>query len=110
MAKKGKYNINFKKLCTPSLLYFLISIIILFILGLQNVNNQDNILCLGTYNCNVGSKILVFILHAIYILFWTFILDIICRAGYSELSWFIFLLPFLLFFLFFAIIIFKSNI
>ena len=78
--------------------------------NLQNVNNSDNILCLGLYKCDVGNKFLVFVIHAIYILFWTFVLDVICKAGYYELSWFIFLLPFLIFFLFLAMIIFKTNV
>ena len=110
MSKSKKYSINFKKMCTPALLYFTISLALLIFLGLQNVNNSDNILCLGLYKCDVGNKFLVFVIHAIYILFWTFVLDVICKAGYYELSWFIFLLPFLIFFLFLAMIIFKTNV
>lgn len=109
MAISKKYNINFKKMCTPAFLYFTISLILLIILGLQNVSNEENILCVGTYKCTIESKILIFVLHGIYILFWTFVLDVICKAGYTELSWFIFLLPFLLFFLFLAIIIYRTS-
>ena len=113
MAKKvsnklGNYKLNLKNLCTPSLIYFVISLISLIIMGVQNINGKSDSLCLGNYNCNVGSKLLVFVLYGIYITFWTFIFDLMCKAGYSELSWFIVLIPFILFFLFLAIIIYKT--
>jgi len=106
MAKK--YKLNLKKLCTPSFLYFMISSIALLILGVQNVlNKDDDSFCIGNYSCNLGSKLLVFILNVIYVLVWTFILDLICKAGYSELSWIIVLIPFLLFFVLFGIMMYK---
>lgn len=110
MPKKSnlKYSLNLKKLCTPSFIYFVISLIALVIMGIQNLSGNDETFCLGNYKCNVGNKLIVFLLNAIYILFWTFVLDLMCKAGYSELSWFIVLIPFILFFLFLGIIIYKS--
>jgi hypothetical protein len=67
--------------------------------GLNNLNNHDKV-CIGSYNCYVGNNTTVFILNAIYILFWTFVLDLMCKAGYSSLSWIVLLLPFILIFLF----------
>lgn len=104
----GNYKLDFKKLCTPSLIYFVISLIALVLMGIQNINGKSDSLCLGNYNCNVGSKLLVFILYSVYIIFWTFIFDLMCKAGYSELSWFIVLIPFILFFLLLALIIYKT--
>lgn len=112
MAKRAsstsKYNFNMRKLCTPSFLYFVLSLLGLVTLGVQNLNGNDELLCVGNYNCHVGNKTLVFILHGIYILFWTFILDMMCKNGYSELSWFIILIPFLLFAVFLGMIIYQS--
>ncbi len=111
MAKKTcnfKYNPSIKDLCNPSMLYFVLSIIVLIVIGIQNLKGDDHLLCLGQYKCTVGSKTVVFLLHAIYMLFWTFVLDLICKAGYSELSWFIVLIPFLIAFILMGILIYQS--
>ena len=104
----AKYQFQFKKICTPAFLYFLLSIIAFLMLGLQNVDGDDKKLCAGSYTCQVASKSVIFIIHAIYIMFWTFVLDLLCKSGYSELSWFIVFLPFMLFFLFLGIIVYSS--
>ena len=104
-----KYSPSLSKLCTPSLLYFVISVVAIVILAIQNFINNDNSFCIGNYKCNLGNKTVIFVLHTIYILFWTFILDLMCKAGYSAISWFIVLIPFILLFLFFGIIISKQK-
>jgi hypothetical protein len=35
----------------------------------------------------------------LYVVFWTFILNALCSYGYYQLSWFLLLLPFILFFI-----------
>ncbi len=103
-----KYTPKLKNLCSPSMLYFVLSLVALVMIGIQNLNGTDNTFCMGQYKCTVGSKIVVFLLHAIYILFWTFVLDLMCKAGYSELSWFLVLIPFLLMFLFVGILMYNA--
>lgn len=110
MAKNIKYSFDIKKLCTPSMIYFVISAIALALLGIQNLNGNDNTLCIGTYKCSIASKTMVLALNAIYILFWTFVLDLFCKAGYKELSWFIVLIPIILIFVFFGLIMFQAQI
>ena len=83
-SKQFIYKPKLSLLCTPSYLYFTISLIILGILGIQNIFQDDNSFCVGSYKCNTLNKITIFVLHAIYILFWTFILDLICKAGYKA--------------------------
>lgn len=104
MAKK----FNLKKMCTPATIYFVISMILLVLLGVTNLGD-DEMLCVGNYRCHVGDKTMVFVINGLYILFWTFILDLMCKGGYSELSWFILLLPFVLSFLFLGLIILRST-
>jgi len=104
MARQG---FDLRNMCTPATLYFVISLVGLIILGLSNLENNDK-LCIGDYNCFVGNNTTVFIVNAIYILFWTFVLDIMCKAGYSSLSWFVFLLPFIIMFVTFALMMVKS--
>jgi len=89
---------SIKDLCTPAALYFVLSFISLAIMAIQNYGNTD-VYCVGQYECNVTSTIFIFILKAIYVLFWTWVLDLICKAGYTKVSWFIVLLPFILLFL-----------
>ena len=98
---------DIRKMCTPATIYFVISLFSLILLGISNLNSPDR-LCIGDYSCYVGNNTIVFVLNAIYILFWTFVLDLMCKNGYGSLSWFILLLPFILVFLFLAMIMIKS--
>ena len=85
------------QLCTPSLIYFVISVLGLTISIIQNFGN-NGMYTLGTFTCQVPSTILVFVVKIIYILFWTWILNLICKDGQSGIAWFLVLLPFILLF------------
>jgi hypothetical protein len=97
ISPRSKFNLL--NMCTPATIYFVLSLISLILLGIGNLENSDK-LCIGNYSCYVGNNTIVFVLNAIYILFWTFVLDLMCKAGYSSLSWIVLLLPFILIFLF----------
>jgi hypothetical protein len=84
-------------LCTPAYVYLVISLIAIIVMAVQNYGNI-NIFCLGTYQCDVSSTGLIFIIKLVYVLFWTWILNLMCRAGAETLSWIFVLLPFILFF------------
>jgi len=91
--------VGLRNLCTPAFLYFLINVVALILIAYQNYGNITTY-CVGSYSCNVSNMYLIFIIKIIYILFWTWILNILCSMGYSQISWFLFLLPFLLLFIF----------
>jgi hypothetical protein len=93
-------------LCPPAYIYLVISLIFIIIAAIQNYGNV-NVYCLGSYSCNVPSTLLIFIIKFIYVLFWSWILNLICRAGYSQLSWFLLLLPVLLIFILLALLMIK---
>ena len=93
-----KYLKDFKKLCTPASIYLFINVIIFISIAIQNFGNTNQY-CLGQYKCTVPNTFSMFLFKAIYILFWTFILNAICKAGYKEVSWFMVLLPVLLLFI-----------
>ena len=86
-----------KDLCAPALFYFVISIVAMLIVLLQNIGNNGNY-TLGSFSCRVPSTILVFIIKLIYILFWTWILNLICKDGNETISWLLVLFPFILLF------------
>jgi hypothetical protein len=87
-----------KKLCTPAYVYLVISVIAMIILMFQNGGNTTKY-TVGCLNCNVPSTMMVFVAKVLYIVFWTFVLNTICKAGYKKVSWFLVLLPFVGFFL-----------
>ena len=92
-----------KDLCTPALVYFIISMISLIILFVQNLGYQDSY-HVGNFSCKVPSTILVFVIKLIYILFWTWILNLICKDGHTGISWLLVLLPFILLFVIIGLI------
>jgi len=88
---------SLKELCSPALIYFIISIIALVIILLQNLGDNTSY-NLGTFSCKVPNTAVVFIIKLIYILFWTWILNLICKDGHTNISWLLILLPWLLLF------------
>jgi hypothetical protein len=54
--------------------------------------------CLGSYACNTPNTFTIFILKVIYVLFWTWVLNLICKDGHTGISWFLVLIPFILLF------------
>ena len=74
-------------LCQPALLYLVLASIA-FIWGIFN-------------KC----CFLALIIKAIWIAIWTWFLNFLCRKGYSGISWFLVLLPFLMAFSMIATII-----
>ena len=89
--------VGLTKLCAPAKVYLIISSIFIIIMALQNYNNND-VYCLGYYSCQVDT-VLVFIIKIVYILFWTWILNLICKDGHTGISWLLVLFPFILFFI-----------
>ena len=85
------------QLCTPSYVYFIISVLAIAISAVQNMGN-NNKYTLGMFSCRVPSCISVFIVKVIYIFFWTWILNLMCKDGHSGIAWFLVLLPFILLF------------
>jgi ABC-type uncharacterized transport system fused permease/ATPase subunit len=88
---------SFKDLCTPSLVYFVISVISLVAVLLQNLGNTNSY-HVGSFSCRVPNTSVIFIIKLIYILFWTWILNLICKDGHTEISWLLVLFPFILLF------------
>lgn len=84
-----------KNLCTPSKLYLVISMVGLIVMAFQNFGNKDK-LCVGYLSCDVTSTTLLFAINILYVLLWTWILNLICDAGASPLSWFLVLFPIIL--------------
>jgi len=94
---------SLKELCTPAMLYFVISMIALVIVLMQNLGNTNSY-HVGSFSCRVPNTAIVFIVKLIYILFWTYVLNLICRDGHVGISWLLVLLPWLLLFVMMGIL------
>ncbi len=99
--------VGLKNLCPPALFYLVISLVTLFIVAFQNYGNEQ-LYCIGYYSCPVSSIYLVFILKLIYIIFWTWLLNIICKSGYSLISWLLVLIPIMSFFILLGLLLSRS--
>ena len=97
--------VGLRKLCTPAYVYLIISVIAIILMAIQNYHNVD-IYCLGNYSCKTNTA-LVFVVKIIYVLFWTWILNIICSAGATNVAWFLVLFPFILLFILLIMILFT---
>jgi hypothetical protein len=62
---------------------------------IQNVGN-NRVYSLGSMSIPVPNTILVFIVKIVAILFWTWILNMMCKDGHKEIAWFLVLLPFVM--------------
>ncbi len=88
---------SIKELCTPASLYFIISMIALLMVLFQNLGNTNSY-NVGNFSCRVPSTVFVFIVKFMYIVFWTYVLNLICRDGHVGISWLLVLLPWILLF------------
>ena len=92
-----------RNLCTPAVIYLAISMMLLVVMYIQNRNNID-VYCLGAYECDVTNVTAIFLVKFVYILFWTWILNLICKSGSPSIAWLLLLLPVIMFFLLIALL------
>lgn len=95
-------------LCTPALFYFVLSILAVVVSVFQNFGNTNKY-HLGTFSMNVPSTTIVFIIKVIYILFWTWILNLICKDGHKGIAWLLVLLPFILLFVIIGLVMLNQR-
>ena len=69
---------DFSKLCTPAKIYFAIAVIAA-VVALVN-----------------GASIMTEFWKIVFAFVWTFILGWLCKKGYTSLSWFLVLLPYII--------------
>lgn len=99
---------KFSELCTPAMVYFTISFLGIAMAIIQNLGNSTKY-CLGMFSCNVPSVVLVFIMKIVYVLFWTWILNLMCKDGHSDIAWFLVILPFVLLFVILGLLMLSDN-
>jgi hypothetical protein len=79
--------------------YLALSIMTIFIMMFQNLGDPASY-CIGRYSCNVSDVNMLFLMKIVYVLFWTWIINIMCRDGFEGIAWVLVMLPYLLMFVF----------
>ena len=97
----------YDKLCKPAQLYLLISLVVYVMILIQNIAAPDRF-TLGPYSCMHDNQPLVMVGQLIYIAFWTWLLNMICKIN-TGISWLIVLFPFILFFIIFLAVVFNGR-
>jgi predicted permease len=92
---------DIRKMCTPAVIYFFISLFsLLTMIGMNFSNHGSNTtLCVGNYDCPTDNLIMVYLVKAMYILFMTIVLDSLCKNGFSTISWLLVFFPLLMYFI-----------
>ena len=87
-----------KTLCTPAKIYLGMSTILFIITFFQNLRNPNSY-TVGTITVPIQHhNFIFFLIKALYIIFWTWLLNKFCRWGYRGLSWFLVIMPIIGFF------------
>ena len=94
------------KLCPPAKFYLLLSVISYTLILLQNIGNRNKF-SLGTYSCDHSSPGMFLAGQALYIVLWTWLLNMICKLN-PGISWVIVLFPFVLFFLLLGLVLLQG--
>lgn len=87
-----------RSLCTPAFIFFVISVLSLFVMIFENIENTNRY-CFGNVSCDVANTSMIFIVKILMIVVWTWLLEVLCSSGYEKVAWFILLLPYIIFLL-----------
>jgi hypothetical protein len=97
--------VGFNYLCPPAYIYFVISAVwlIIFVLFLNNGSIKLNEYCVDS-DCTQPNVAFMILFKAMFIIFWTWVLNFICRTGRPGVAWFLFLFPFIIMIISFLIV------
>ena len=106
----------FDNICTPAQIYLIVSFILMVLsyFGMNAISqqitlNQANNSFLQSLNFTYQKDTRTsYIVQAVFIVLWTWVLTYLCRKGFSHLSWFLVLLPWILMFLAFFVYIIET--
>jgi len=84
-----------RHLCTPALLYFVFGILWMLMSLMQNYHHSSAY-TLGFHTTSVPSTFMVLVIQLVYVMFWTYVLNLICADGHSTFAWLMVLFPILL--------------
>ena len=100
-----------KGLCKPSKFYLYLSIAGIVMSVIQNMRKFDNsnYKC-GSFSVNVPSVMFIFAFKIVYILFWTYVLNLLCRDNNVRLAWLLVLFPVILLFVILGMLLLTGGV
>lgn len=101
----------FKNLCAPAQIYLALSILTTLTMCFQNIGNP-NIYACGLLKTRTPIHNMVYIaLQFIYVIIWTYLLNMLCKKGFKTMSWILLLIPYIIMFILIGLIfiILKTN-
>jgi len=106
----------FDKLCAPAQIYLIVSAVMLVLsyFGLSAISqqlsiHQSNTPMLQTLNFTYQKDSRTsYVVQGVFIVLWTWVLSYLCNKGYTSLSWFLVLLPWVCMFLAFFVYIIET--
>jgi hypothetical protein len=96
----------FNQLCQPAKFYLVMSIVYYILILLQNIGSHDRFY-LGSYSCSHSNPGIILLINGLYILLWTWLLNLICGIN-KTLSWMIVFFPIFVLFISFGIILMRG--
>jgi hypothetical protein len=85
-------------LCPPATLYLVLSLLAIILMAMQNFGTSDRY-CIGIWSCPNSNTTTIFLVKLLFVVFYTWILNIICKHVTPIVSWVLVLTPILLMFL-----------
>lgn len=78
---------------------------------IQNVRKFDNsnYKC-GSFSVNVPSVMLIFAFKIVYVLFWTYVLNLLCKDNNVRLAWLLVLFPVILMFVILGMLLLTGGV
>ena len=99
----------FNSLCSPAQLYLGLSTLAVLSSCYQNIGNPNSFACgLMKAQSPINNTVYI-IMEVAYVLIWTYLLNLLCKKGYSKVSWMFVLLPFIAMFVLIGLLILSLN-
>jgi hypothetical protein len=100
-----------KGICKPAKFYLYLSIAGIVMSIIQNMRKFDNsnYKC-GSFSVNVPSVVLIFAFKIVYILFWTYVLNLLCKDNNVRLAWLLVLFPVILLFVILGMLLLTGGV
>ena len=80
------------KICLPAKIYLGLSVLSIILGLLMSVDT-------ATYS----------FVHLLFAIFWTWLLNLICKSGFTPVSWFLVLFPIIIYFAIILFAVYKTN-
>lgn len=79
------------RLCSPAIVYIVLSVSFLLLVMYQN-RYYPNVYCVGD-NCELTNWTGIYLIKIVFIVFWAWILNILCANSFGFIAWILVLIP-----------------